>query len=83
MHRKHGLYKKTTSSFVANLSHSADLATMGKIDVGRILHQQHHRRGRSLFPRLLNVRLHQRSKGDVWLDLRKRYKAFVSFQVCI
>ena len=40
---------------------------MGKIDVGRILHQQHYGGGHGLFSRLLHVRLHQRSKGDVWL----------------
>ena len=45
----------------------ADLATMGKIDVGRILHQQHHGRGSGLFSGLLQVRLHQGSKGDIWL----------------
>jgi hypothetical protein len=45
----------------------ADLATMGKIDVGRILHQQHHGSGRGLFSGLLKVRLHQRRKGDIWL----------------
>jgi hypothetical protein len=45
----------------------ADLATMGQIDVGGILHQQNHRGGRGLFPRLLKVRLHQRHKGDIWL----------------
>ncbi len=83
MHCKHGLDKKTASSFVANLSHAADLATMGKIDGGRILHQQNHGRGKGLFPGLLQVRLHQGSKGDIGLDLRKRYKALVSFQVCI
>jgi len=80
---QHRLDEKATSAFVAALSHSADLATMRKIDVGGILHQQHHGRGSGLFPGLLKVGLHQRSKGDVRLDPRKRYKAFVSFQVGI
>ena len=66
-HGQHRLHEKSPSSFVADLSHSADLATMGKIDVGRILHQQHHGSGRGLFSGLLNVRLHQRRKGDIWL----------------
>ena len=66
-HGQHRLHEKPTSSFVADLSHSADLATMGKIDVGRILHQQHHRRGSGLFPGLLKVRLHQGRKGNIWL----------------
>jgi hypothetical protein len=46
----------------------------------RILHQQHHGSGSGLFPGLLQVRLHQGRKGDIWLDLRKRYTALVSFQ---
>ena len=33
----------------------------------RILHQQNHRRGKGLLPGLLQVRLHQRRKGDIWL----------------
>jgi hypothetical protein len=40
---------------------------MGKVDVGRILYQQHHGGGRGLFPGLLQVRLHQRRKGHIWL----------------
>ena len=39
---------------------------MRQINVGRILHQQHHGRGKGLFPGLLKVRLHQRRKGDIW-----------------
>ena len=66
-HRKHRLHEKSPSSFVADLSHSADLATMGKIDVGRILYQQNHRRASSLLSGLFKVRLHQGSKGDIWL----------------
>jgi hypothetical protein len=77
------LHEKSTSSFEAFLSHATDLATMRQIDVSRILHQQHHGRGIGLFPALVQVRLHQGSKGDIWLDLRKRYNALVSFQVCI
>jgi Probable transposase/Putative transposase DNA-binding domain len=34
---------------------------------GSVLHQQHHRGGDGLFPGLLNVRLYQRRKGDIWL----------------
>jgi len=59
--------QKTPSSFIADLSHAADLVTMGKINVGGILHQQHHRRGKGLFSGLLKVWLHQGSKGDIWL----------------
>jgi hypothetical protein len=33
----------------------------------RILHQQHHRGGLGLVPGLVNVRLHQGRKGDIWL----------------
>ena len=33
----------------------------------RILHQQNHRRGKGVLPGLLQVRLHQRRKGDIWL----------------
>ena len=66
-HRQHRLHEKPPSAFVADLSHAADLATMGKVDVGGILHQQHHGGGRGLFPALLPVRLHQRRKGDIWL----------------
>jgi len=80
---QHRLDEKATSAFVAALSHSADLATMRKIDVGGILHQQHHGRGSGLFPGLLKVGLHQGSKADIWLDPRKRHNALVSFQVCI
>jgi hypothetical protein len=40
---------------------------MGQINVGGILHQQHHRRGSGLFSGLLKVRLHQGRKGDIWL----------------
>jgi hypothetical protein len=82
-HGQHRLHEKSPSSFVADLSHSADLATMGQIDVGRILYHQHYGSGSGLFPGLLQMRLHQRRKGDIWLDLRKRYKALVSFQVCM
>jgi hypothetical protein len=80
-HSKHRLHEKPASSFVADLSHAADLATMGQIDVRRILYHQHYGSGSGLFPGLLQVRLHQRRKGDIWLDLRKRYTALVSFQV--
>jgi hypothetical protein len=45
----------------------ADLATMGKINVGGILHQQNDGRRSGLVPGLLNMRLHQSSKGDIWL----------------
>jgi len=82
-HGQHRLHEKSPSSFVADVSHSADLVTMGQIDVGRILHHQNHGRGSGLFPGLLKVGLHQGTKGDIWLDLRKRYNALVSFQVCI
>ncbi len=40
---------------------------MRKIDSGRILHQEHHRGGSGLVPGLLQVRLHQGSKGNIWL----------------
>ena len=40
---------------------------MRQIDVGRILHQQNHWRGHGLSPSLLQVRVHQRRKGDIWL----------------
>ncbi len=40
---------------------------MGQIDVGGILHHQNHGRASSLFPGLLQVRLHQGRKGDIWL----------------
>ena len=63
-HGQHRLHEKSPSAFVANVPHSADLVPMGQIDVGRILHQQHHGRGGGLFPGLLKVRLHQRRKGD-------------------
>ena len=56
---------------------------MGQIDVRRILYHQHYGSGSGLFPGLLQVRLHQRRKGDIWLDPRKRYTALVSFQVRI
>jgi hypothetical protein len=82
-HGKHRLHEKPSSSFVADLSHSADLTTMGQIDGGRILHQQHYRRGIRLFPGLLQVRLYQGRKVHIGLDLRKRYNALVSFQVRI
>ncbi len=49
----------------------------------RILHQQNHGRGSGLFPGLLQVRLHQGTKGDIWLDPRNRYNALISFQVCM
>ncbi len=66
-HGQHRLHEKSPSSFVADLSHTADLATMGQIDGGRILHQQHHGSGSSLFSGLVKVRLHQGRKGDIWL----------------
>ena len=66
-HRQHRLHEKPPSSFVADLSHAADLATMGQIDGGGILHQQHHVLSRGLFSGLLYVRLHQRRKGNIWL----------------
>jgi hypothetical protein len=40
---------------------------MGKVDVGGILHQQHHVLSRGLFSGLLKVRLHQCCKGNIWL----------------
>ena len=51
---------------------------MRQINVGRILHQQHHARGKGLFPGLLKVRLHQRRKGDIWLvkQTRQRFGLF-------
>ncbi len=49
----------------------------------RILHQEHHGRGIRLVPGLVQVWLHQGRKGHIWLDLRNRYKALVSLQVCI
>ena len=67
VHGQHRLYEKSPSSFVADLSYAADLVTMRKIDIGRILHQQHHRGGLGLVPGLLQVRLQQSSKGDIWL----------------
>ncbi len=66
-HRQHWLHEKPTSSFVADLSHAADLTTMRQIDVGRILHQHHHSRGIGLLPGLLKVGGHQGRKGDIWL----------------
>jgi hypothetical protein len=56
---------------------------MGQIDGGGILHQQHHGRGIRLFPGLVQVRLYQGCKVHIWLDLRNRYSALVSFQVRI
>ena len=64
---QHRLHEKPPSAFVADVSHSADLATMGKIDVGRSLHQHHHWRGKGLLPGLLQVGVYQRSKDDIWL----------------
>ncbi len=58
-HRQHCLHEKPPSSFVADLSHATDLTTMRQIDVGRILHQQHHSRGIGLLPGLLKVGVHQ------------------------
>ncbi len=66
-HRQHRLHEKSPSAFVAALSHAADLAPMGKVDVGGIWHQQHHGGGRGLFPAVVQVRLHQGRKGDIWL----------------
>ena len=66
-HGQHRLHEKSPSSFVADLSHAADLATMGKIDIGGILHQQHHVLSRGLFSGLLHMRLHQGRKGHIWL----------------
>jgi hypothetical protein len=40
---------------------------MRQIDIGRILHQEHHRGGSGLVPGLVQVRLHQGRKGDIWL----------------
>ena len=40
---------------------------MRQIHVSRILHQQHHGRGKGLLPGLLKVRLDQRRKGDILL----------------
>ncbi len=56
---------------------------MRQINSGGILHQQHHRRGGSLFFALVQMRLHQGIKGDIGLRPRKRYNAFVPFQVRI
>src|SRR5258708_29647656 len=50
---KHRLHEKSTSAFVADLSHATDLVTMRKIDIRGVLHQQHHGRGHGLFPLLL------------------------------
>jgi len=66
-HRQHGLHEQPTSWFVADLSHAADLTTMRQIDVGGILHQQHHSRGIGLLPALVKVGVHQGRKGDIWL----------------
>src|SRR6266700_2271272 len=66
-HGQHRLHEQSTPAFVADLSHAADLVTMRQINVGGILHQQHHGSGRGLFPGLLKVRLHQRRKGHIWL----------------
>ena len=66
-HGKHRLHEKPTSSFEAFLSHAADFVPMGKVDISGILHQQHHGGRCGLFPGLLNVRLHQRRKGDIGL----------------
>ena len=66
-HGQHRLDEKSPSSFVANVSHAADLVPMGQIDVGGILHQQHDGRGIGLFSGLFKVRLHQRGKGHIWL----------------
>jgi len=71
---QHRLHEKATPAFIADVSHAADLVTMGQIDVGRILHQQHHGRGIRLVPGLVHVRLHQGRKG---------HKALVSLQVCM
>ena len=40
---------------------------MRQINVGRILHQEHHGGGIGLVPALLQVRLHQGRKGDIGL----------------
>jgi hypothetical protein len=56
---------------------------MGQIDVGAILHQQHHGPGSRLFVRLVQVRLHQSRKSHIGLDLRKPYNALVWLQGCI
>src|SRR5258707_14989261 len=66
-HGQHRLDEKSPSAFVADLSHTADLVPMGKIDVGGILYQQHHARGIGLVSGLFKVRLHQRGKGHIWL----------------
>jgi hypothetical protein len=59
-HGQHRLHKKTTSANAPDWSHAADRVPMGQIDVGGILHQQHHWGGIGLVPALLQVRLHQR-----------------------
>src|SRR6266700_1206658 len=51
-HCQHCLHEKSPSAFVADLAHAADLVTMPQIDVGGILHQQHHGRGIRLLPGL-------------------------------
>src|SRR5258708_8790875 len=58
-HGQHRLDEKSPSSFVANVSHAADLVPMGQIDVGGILHQQHDGRGIGLFSALVKASLHQ------------------------
>ena len=62
---QHGLHEKATPSFVADVSYPADLVSMGQIDVGSILHQQHHLLRIGLLSGLLHMRLHQCRKGDV------------------
>jgi hypothetical protein len=82
-HRQHPLHEKPPSAFVADVSRAADLVTMRQIDGGGILYQQHHGIGIRLLPGLVQVRLHQSRTGHIWLDLRNRYKALVSLQVCM
>jgi len=66
-HGQHRLHEKPPSAFVADLSHATDFVTMRQIDVARILHQQDDWRRSGLFSRLVQVRLHQGSKADIWL----------------
>jgi hypothetical protein len=65
MHGQHRLHEKAASSLVADLSHATDFVTMRQIDIGGILNQQDHWRGRCLFSRLLQVGLDQVGKADI------------------
>lgn len=64
---KHRLHEKTTPSFIADLSDSADFVTMRHINVGGILHQQRGFRSVGLLSCLLQVRLNQCCKRHLWL----------------